>query len=73
MFNYEEHESIGCVETGDHATYFFEIYMVEGKLRFVCHDEPEELLTPNDVKEFFEERGDKTFNEQLAQYNLAIV
>lgn len=71
MFNHDDHEDdhVGCVETGVHCIYDFEVYKINGKLWFLDHDDPEELSSYEEIKEFFNERGDD-LDAQLKQHNI---
>lgn len=63
----------GSVSTGAHSVYDFEVWNTSDRgLVFMCHDEPEELLTYEDVKEVFDMKQDDSLDQQLADCGLAV-
>lgn len=74
-FNHEDWEShhVGSCMMGNHAIYDFEIYKINGKLLFMCHDDPENLMTYHEIKEWFGDSksyDDETIDEQLRRQGL---
>lgn len=67
-----EFPSHGGVSTGVHSIYDFEVWDTDEGLRFICTEDPDEILTYDDVKRFFEEdKEDDTLDQQLSEQGLA--
>lgn len=51
-FNYQDFENdhVAHVHIGNHCIYDFEVYRINGKLWFMCHDDPEVVQTYDQVK-----------------------
>ena len=64
---------VGYVETGSHSIYEFEIYRNNstGELVGCDHEDPDEPTDLDNIKEFFEERGDLAdFETEIARIKL---
>jgi hypothetical protein len=82
-FNHENFESshTGHVHIGNHSTYDFEVYSIDGQLWFMCHDDPEFVQSYDEVKRdmFTDNNGGdlinydgKTLDQQLQDQGLVV-
>ena len=55
----------GFVETGVHSIEEFEVWKTDAGLKFMYHEEPDYLLSKEEVEEVFHEKGDTTLDDQL--------
>jgi hypothetical protein len=54
-FDYTQHtdKHIGFIEFGQHSISEIEVYLINGSMYFMDHDEPEVAMTYAECREFF--------------------
>lgn len=66
-----EGEHLGLISTGKHSIYDFEVFLVKKELLFMCHEDPDDLLSYSDMKSFFNDKEDD-LDSQLKKLGLVI-